>query len=65
MTDVGQNLFPDLLDRPRLIACAKRELNYRERIYPRWIEAKRITVERATEEIALMREIVRVLEGGR
>lgn len=55
-------LFPNLLERPRLVACAKRELGFRQRVYPRWVEAKRMTQARADEEIALMAEIVRVLE---
>lgn len=55
-------LFPDLLERPRLVACAKRELDYRRRVYPRWVENKRMTQARADEEIALMAEIVRVLQ---
>jgi hypothetical protein len=56
-------LFPDLLERPRLVAAATRELNFRLRVYPRWVEARRMTQARADEEIQLMRDIIRVLRG--
>jgi len=38
-------------------ACADRELKMRERVYPRWVEKGNLTQEKATAEIALMREI--------
>jgi hypothetical protein len=60
-----RTLFPDLLERPRLVAAAKRELGFRERVYPRRVEAGKMTQKNADEEIALMREIVRVLQEGR
>jgi hypothetical protein len=37
--------------------CAERELAMRRRVYPRWIEAKRMSQGKADQEIALMQEI--------
>lgn len=37
--------------------CARRELNMRRRVYPRWIEQRRITPEKAEAEIAMMEAI--------
>jgi hypothetical protein len=52
-----------------LKACAERELRLRERVYPRWIEGGRLSQRKADAEIAMMRQIVGVLEercaGGR
>lgn len=44
------------------IACARRELAMRERVYPRWIQAGRMTPEQSRHEIATMRAIVKRLE---
>lgn len=47
--------------------AAERELKMRQRVYPRWIEAGRLTSEKAAHEIAVMEEIVadyRKLEQG-
>lgn len=38
-------------------ACAQRELAFRERFYPRWVAAGRMTQEEADREIARMRAI--------
>ena len=59
-----RTLFPDLFERPRLIMAAKRELAFRMRVYPGWVERKRMTRKDADEEIAMMAEIVRMLEAG-
>jgi len=40
------------------LACAKRELAMRERVYPRWIDSGRISRIKAAQEIAAMRAIV-------
>lgn len=37
--------------------AARRELKMRERVYPRWVEAKRMTQAKADEEISLMKSI--------
>lgn len=45
------------------IACAKRELAMRKRVYPSWVTAKRMTVFKAEDEIDAMAAIVETLEG--
>lgn len=45
-----------------LIAEAKRELAFRERAYPRWIEKGRVRPSDAARQIALMKAITRELE---
>lgn len=48
-------LFPPGIDEQ--IACAERELGYRRRLYPRWVDAGRMSKEKADREITLMEEI--------
>jgi hypothetical protein len=45
------------------VACAKRELALRKRVYPTWVTAKRMNQFKAEEEIAAMAAIVATLEG--
>lgn len=40
------------------LACVKRELSMRERVYPRWVENKKMTQQQADRETAAMRAIV-------
>lgn len=47
----------------RQIACAKRELALRRRVYPAWVNAKRLNQFKAEDEIAAMAAIVATLEG--
>lgn len=44
------------------IASAKRELAMRERVYPKWVEARKMTEAAASHEIECMRAIVATLE---
>ena len=44
------------------IECVKREIGMRRRVYPRWIEAWRMTEERADHEIAAMEAVLATLE---
>ena len=44
------------------IRSAERELRYRIRVYPRWIEAGKITQETANNELAAMRAVVDTLQ---
>lgn len=44
------------------LTCAKRELALRKRVYPAWINAKRMNQFKAQEEIAAMAAIVQTLE---
>ena len=40
------------------LACAKRELKFRERVYPRLIDTGKMTAALAARELDLMRAIV-------
>lgn len=40
------------------LACAKRELEMRKRVYPRWTETGNMTSDKAAHEIAVMQAIV-------
>lgn len=44
------------------IASARRELSMRRRVYPSWIERKRMTQAQADHEIACMEAIIKTLE---
>jgi hypothetical protein len=44
------------------IACVRREVGVRERVYPGWIEKGRIKSETAERELAAMRAALRTLE---
>jgi hypothetical protein len=39
------------------LGCIERELKYRRRVYPRWIEEKRMSTDFAREQIRIMEEI--------
>lgn len=43
------------------LECAERELKMRERVYPWWVDAEKLTREKAEHEIAAMRAIVETL----
>jgi hypothetical protein len=45
-----------------MLACARRELGLRKNVYPRWIEAGRMTEEKAKHEIECMESICTALE---
>ena len=49
----------------QMLACARRELALRKNVYPGWVNAKRMTVFKAEDEIAAMAAIVRFLENHR
>jgi hypothetical protein len=44
------------------LKAAKREAALRRRVYPRWVEGKRMTQAKADDEIAAMDAIVETLE---
>ena len=44
------------------LACVKRELAMRHRVYPSWVDKGRMTSEKAAHEIAVMEAIVRDYE---
>jgi hypothetical protein len=65
MPDVDLNPEICLTDQ---IACVRRELHLRVRVYPRQVATGRLTNEKATKEIAAMAAVLRTLEqvaGGR
>ena len=59
---------PDLLGMPAhltlegQIACVEREIKMRVRVYPRWVEANRMTQEKASQEIESMRAVLITLQ---
>ena len=44
------------------VKCVEREISMRERVYPRWIEAKRMTQKKADQEIEAMRAVLDTLK---
>ena len=56
------DLFPDA-PVPLLaqIACVRREISLRERVYPRWVDSGRMTADLARHELAGMRAVLETL----
>jgi len=46
------------VDLTPLLGCCRRELAFRQRVYPKWVEKGRMSEKKAEEELALMRELV-------
>ena len=46
-----------------LIKCAKRELAFRRRVYPKSVAMEKMTGAQADHELACMEEILELLEG--
>lgn len=44
------------------IACVRREIAMRERVYPRWVQDRRMAQATADREIACMRAVLATLE---
>lgn len=44
------------------IACVRREIGMRERVYPKWVGAGRMKKETASHEISAMTAVLRTLE---
>ena len=44
-----------------LLGCCRRELAFRQRVYPKWTERGTMTEKKAAEEIELMRVVVEFL----
>lgn len=40
------------------IACIRREIGMRQRVYPRWVEIGRLTQDKADDEIAVMQAVL-------
>lgn len=45
-----------------MVKCAKRELAIRQRVYPKWVESKKMTADQCRHEIECMEAIVSELE---
>lgn len=41
-----------------MIACVEREIRLRERVYPRWVMAGKMTQDKASREIETMRAVL-------
>ena len=54
-------LFPPTLDDE--IACVRREIQYRERVYPRWVAEGKMKPDAADRQLALMRAVLGRLNG--
>lgn len=50
--------MPDVITAADKLACAKRELKFRQYVYPRRIEDKKMSAGKAAHEIAAMEAIV-------
>lgn len=44
-----------------MIACVEREIGMRERVYPRWVEQKKMLQTTANQELARMRAVLDLL----
>jgi hypothetical protein len=44
------------------IACVRREILMRERVYPKWVDAGKMKLETATREKATMEAVLKTLE---
>lgn len=61
-------LFPEVAaaaDLEAEISCVERELGFRRRCYPRWLENGKITKALADREIELMERVLRRLQAQR
>ena len=50
------------IDMPSQIACVRREISMRKRVYPRWVSTGRMSQQKADEEIVAMTEVLATLE---
>jgi hypothetical protein len=46
------------IDLNDLLGCCRRELGFRQRVYPKWVEKGTMTEKKAEAEIELMRTVV-------
>ncbi len=47
----------DVITIEEMIACVEREIGMRERVYPRWVEQKKLLQTTADQELARMRAV--------
>lgn len=53
---------PDTISIADQIACVKREMAMRERVYPRWVTAGKIKQEKADLQISEMKAVLKTLQ---
>ena len=58
MSDLYPDAQPSIEEQ---IKCVLREIGMRERVYPRWIEQRKLLPKKAEREIALMRAVLETL----
>jgi hypothetical protein len=61
---IVHDLFPDAprdVSLSRQVECVGREIRLRERTYPRWVAAGRMSQARADDELAAMRAVLDTL----
>ena len=44
------------------IDCVKREIGMRERVYPKWVQLRRLSQEQADRELGRMRAVLNTLQ---
>ena len=49
------------IDLNALLGCCRRELAFRQRVYPKWVEKGTLTQKKAEAELDLMRTVVEFL----
>lgn len=54
--------LPTQVSIERQIACVEREIKQREYVYPRRVEAGKMKIDKAHEEIAVMRAVLATLK---
>jgi len=47
---------------PDQIDCVKREIGMRERVYPTWVQRRRLSQEQADRELSRMRAVLKTLQ---
>ena len=59
---MADDLFPDApIPLLAQIACVRREISMRQRVYPRWVESGRMTEEQSRQEIKGMYAVLDTL----
>lgn len=51
-------MIDSLITIDAMIKCIEREIAMRERVYPRWVESKKMSQEKADDEIQIMKAVL-------
>ena len=62
MQDCGPLNLPQSVSLAQQIACVKREIGMRTRVYPRWVSASRMTQAKADSELQAMHAVLDTLQ---